>query len=238
MSSSLSHCGPPSLSSLQHTLASYRKPEAPPLTSLATKRIDNATNNDVMINFLKMRLKAKPYSILECEFLHVQCAAHILNLVVTEGLKGFGTSISIIKNIVKFVRSLPARMTKFKSCIELEKITYTKMVCLDVQTRWNYVYLMLSSAEKYEAFALLEEDESDHFVAPSSIEWENAKLFVRFLKFFYDATLKFSSLKNVTSNSYFIQLSIIQNTLNDGICNDNHILSFVSFYMKTTYDKY
>ena len=74
------------------------------------------------------------------------------------------------------------------------------MICIDVQTRWNSTYLMLSSIEKYEkAFALLEEDESNHFVAHSSIDWENARVFVRFLKFFYDATLKFSSSKNFTS---------------------------------------
>jgi hypothetical protein len=98
---------------------------------------------------------------------------------------------------------------------------------------------MLSFAEKYEkAFALLEEDESNHFVAPSSIDWENARIFVKFLKSFYDATLKFSTSKNVTSNSYFIQFCIIQNTLNDGICSDNPILSSVSSDMKAKYDKY
>ncbi|XP_059441969.1 zinc finger BED domain-containing protein RICESLEEPER 1-like [Corylus avellana] len=201
--------------------------------------VDNATNNDAMLKFMIKRLKNKHYSILGCKFLHVQCAAHILNLVVTEGLKGLGACVSTIRNVVKFVRSSPARMAKFKSCIELEKITCTKMVCLDVQTRWNSTYLMLSSVEKYEkVFALLEEDEGKHFVAPSSIEWETARLFVRFLKSFYDATLKFSSSKNVTSNSYFIQLCIIQNTLNDSICSDNPILSSMSFDMKTKYDKY
>ena len=60
---------------------------------------------------------------------------------------------------------------------------------------------MLSSVEKYEkAFALLEEDENNHFVAPSSIDWENARIFVKFLKSFYDATLKFSTSKNLTFN--------------------------------------
>jgi hypothetical protein len=120
------------------------------IDSLFTITVDNATNNDAMIKFLKMRLKVKPYSVLECEFLHVRCAAHILNLVVTGGLKGLGACVSNIRNAVKFVRSSPARMTKFKSCIELEKITCTKMVCLDVQTRWNSTYIMLSSVEKYE----------------------------------------------------------------------------------------
>jgi len=39
-------------------------------------------------------------------------------------------------------------------------------------------YLMLSVAEKNQkAFDLLEEDESNHFVVPSSIKWENARDF-------------------------------------------------------------
>ena len=56
----------------------------------------------------------------------------ILNLDVTQGLNGLGACVSNIRNAVKFVRSSQARMAKFKSYIELEKITCTKMVCLDV----------------------------------------------------------------------------------------------------------
>ena len=98
---------------------------------------------------------------------------------------------------------------------------------------------MLCSVKKYEkAFALFREDESNHFVTISSIEWENAKLFVRFLKSFYDFTLKFLSSTNVISNLYYIQLCIIINTLNNDILSDNLILSSVSFDMKTKYDKY
>lgn len=38
--------------------------------------------------------------------------------------------------------------------------------------------LMLSAAEKNQkAFDQFEEDESNHFVVPSSIEWENARDF-------------------------------------------------------------
>jgi hypothetical protein len=61
---------------------------------------------------------------------------------------------------------------------------------------------------------------------------------VRFLKYFYDVTLQFSNLTNIIFNSYFIQLYSIQNTFNDGILNDNPILSSISFDMKTKYDNY
>jgi hypothetical protein len=72
---------------------------------------------------------------LEGEFLHMRCAAHILNLVVNEGLKELDDCVSNIRNVVKFVRSSLLRMIKFKECIKCEKIQCMKTVSLDVQTR-------------------------------------------------------------------------------------------------------
>jgi hypothetical protein len=51
---------------------------------------------------------------------------------------------------------------------------------------------------------------------------------VKFLKPFYEATLKFSNSTHVTSNSYFIQLCIIIKTLSDRCMNSNNFLSEVS----------
>ena len=62
-------------------------------------------------------------------------AAHILNLVVHKSLEELGGCIDNISNAVKYIRSSPSRMTKFKSCIERENITCTKMAYLDVETR-------------------------------------------------------------------------------------------------------
>jgi hypothetical protein len=134
---------------------------------------------------------------------------------------------------VKFVRPSSQRMARFKECIKCEKIQCTKTVCLDVQTRWNSTYLMLSAAEKYEkTFTRLGEEDGNPFVVPSYDEWKNAREFVKFLKPFYEATLKFSSSTHVTSNSYFIQLRIIIKTLSDGCMSCNPILSAVSWNMK------
>jgi hypothetical protein len=130
-------------------------------------------------------------------------------------------------------------MAKFKECIKCEKIQCTKTVSLDVQTRWNSTYLMLSVAEKYQkTFIRLGEEDSNHFVVPSYDEWENAREFVTFFKPFYEATLKFSSSIHVTSNAYFIQLCIIIKTLSDGCMNCNPILNAVSWDIKKNYEKY
>ncbi|XP_059431592.1 zinc finger BED domain-containing protein RICESLEEPER 1-like [Corylus avellana] len=112
------------------------------------------------------------------------------------------------------------------------------MVCLYVKTRWNSTYLMLCNADKYEkAFELLGEEDYQ-FVVPSIIDWENDRAFVKFLKTFYDAMLKFLGSNCVTSNSYFIQLCIIQHTLNDGCLSCDPIMRSVSLSMKEKYTKY
>ena len=47
------------------------------IESLSTIIVDNASNNDVIIKYMQRKLKDKPYTVLECQFLHVRCAAHI-----------------------------------------------------------------------------------------------------------------------------------------------------------------
>jgi hypothetical protein len=91
------------------------------IESVFTITADNATVNDVAIDYMRRKLKDKRDTILEGEFLHMRCAAHILNLIVNEGLKVLGDCISNIRNAVKFVRSSPQRMTRFKECTKCEK---------------------------------------------------------------------------------------------------------------------
>jgi hypothetical protein len=124
-------------------------------------------------------------------------------------------------------------MTRFKECIKCEQIKCTKTVSLDAQTRWNSTYLMLSAAEKYQkTFTRLGEEDGNHFLVPSYDEWKNVREFVKFLKPFYEATLKFYSSTYVTSNSYLIQLCIFMKTLSDEYMSCNPILSVMSWNMK------
>ncbi|KAL4365811.1 hypothetical protein AHAS_Ahas07G0143400 [Arachis hypogaea] len=82
------------------------------------------------------------------DYLHMRCCAHILNLIVKDGLKEIDDSITRIHNAVKYVKSSPMRCESFKACIERESINYKGLVSLDVETRWNSTYLMLETALK------------------------------------------------------------------------------------------
>ncbi|KAI4297605.1 hypothetical protein L6164_037489 [Bauhinia variegata] len=70
---------------------------------------------------------------------------------------------------------------------------------------------MLDCAETFEkAFIRLEDDDMSylagfgHDYPPSLDDWKRARVFTKFLKIFYDATLSFSSSLHVTSNVFFI----------------------------------
>jgi hypothetical protein len=91
---------------------------------------------------------------------------------------------------------------------------------------------MLSFAEKYQrAFEVLGEEDSQ-LVIPGYLDWENA--FVNYLKTFYDATLIISGSNYVTASLFFMQFCIIQDALNDGCLNSDHIVSAVAISMRST----
>lgn len=176
-----------------------------------TLTVDNASSNDTAIAYLKKRFKHG--LVLDGDFLHVRCCAHILNLIVCDGLKDVNDSIDQIQNVVRFVRSSPARLAKFKKCIEDENISSNSMLCLDVQTRWNSTYLMLDAAIKFEkAFERLEDYDiayMNELSKPTTKDWEIARIFTKFLVVFYEVTVRLSGSLYVTSNTVFHEISTI-----------------------------
>ena len=57
------------------------------IENIFTITIYNAKTNDVAVAYLKRRLRSwKNGLVLDGEFLHMRCCAHITNLIVTDGL--------------------------------------------------------------------------------------------------------------------------------------------------------
>ncbi|TXG54220.1 hypothetical protein EZV62_019476 [Acer yangbiense] len=193
-----------------------------------TITVDNASANDVAVKYVKRKLSnwVTDGIILEGEFFHVRCCAHILNLIVGEGLKDIHESIISIRNAVRYVRSSPSR--------------------------WNSTYLMLESALKFKkAFERLEEEDGNYVSyfledesgkrkirPPRFDDWETSRVFVKFLKKFYDATLKFSASLSVTSNLYFHEVFSIQSELTELSTNTDPFLGTMATSMQRKYDKY
>jgi hypothetical protein len=62
------------------------------ISKIFTITVDNASSNYTALEYLKDKYKRKESSVLECEFLQMRCCAHILNLIVQDGLKDLGLS--------------------------------------------------------------------------------------------------------------------------------------------------
>ncbi|XP_052119311.1 zinc finger BED domain-containing protein RICESLEEPER 2 [Arachis duranensis] len=171
--------------------------------------VDNASSNDVAIKYLKQRLNSWNSIILNGEFIHMRCCAHIINLIVKEGLKEIDESVLRIRSAVKYVRYSPSRASRFQKCVELEKIQYKGLPCIDVETRWNSTYQMLEVALKHrKAFELLALKDNTYIGemnggkgrgVPSDSDWEYAESIVPFLRVFSDATICISGTLYVTS---------------------------------------
>ena len=112
--------------------------------------VDNASLNLTTIKFLERVTKDWNGTILENEFMHMRCCAHILNLIMGEGLKKIDASVAKVHEVVRYVKSSPNRNQTFMSFMERLDMESKSLLCLNVPTRWNSTYLMLKTAEKFE----------------------------------------------------------------------------------------
>ncbi|XP_025670227.1 zinc finger BED domain-containing protein RICESLEEPER 2-like [Arachis hypogaea] len=216
------------------------------LNKILSLTVDNASSNDVGVMYLKRRLISWKSSVLNREYLHMQCCAHILNLIVKDGLKEIDDSIAKIRDAVKYVRSSNLRLTRFKACNAQENIPHKNLVCIDVETQWNSTYLMLVAALKHQkAFELLEMQDKK-FVeelnkgrgVPSIQDWDYAKSVLPFLEMFYDATLRISGSSYITSNLYMKEVFALGRRIQQYRDDDDLSISLMASKMKAKYNKY
>ena len=109
-------------------------------TKILSITADNAANMDVCGRHLASMLESH-YN--NTTFRRIRCAAHVLNLAVTQG-------ISVFSESVKKARVFASHICRSQPCFEeLKKVFAMKgkpflVPDLDVETRWNSMYLMLN----------------------------------------------------------------------------------------------
>jgi hypothetical protein len=105
--------------------------------------LDNASANDKMVFELKRNLVDKMALPVSGVLLHNRCAAHVINLIVKDGLDHVEAIVSNIRESVKYIRSSQARKKKFKDVIAKAGLPVGKWPTMDTPTRWNSTYLMI-----------------------------------------------------------------------------------------------
>jgi hypothetical protein len=187
-------------------------------------------------------------SILESKLLHMRCATHIVNFIVQGGLKELDISIKRVRATVKFIKSSPSRIAKFKKCAELEKVNTKAFLSLDVVTRWNSTYNMLKVAVAYEkVFERYAEDDPYYAIdlngekqprVPDSDDWASVAKMAEFLEHFHKLTIRVSATLRPTTHIFFHEVAELNILLRSWCESSDPLRNEMAKRMLAKYNKY
>lgn len=202
---------------------------------LFTLTLDNASNNtsacEELIKYHKHEL------LLEGQHLHVRCCAHILNILVQDGMKIIHGAIDKIRELLKHVDSSPARLQDFNTIASRMGLSTKNGIYLDVPNRWNSTWKMLVEAQRYKS--VLNSYASQKLeISPSEQEWKKAEAICEFLKAFEELTLTVSAHRKPTGHKFLPVVLCIRHALKDPGWQTHDVLKELALVMQTKLDKY
>ena len=125
------------------------------------------------------------------------------------------------------------------------------LLSLDVSTRWNSTYIMLEIAENFEKVFLQMDFEdygySSYFRtkedggglgSPCMSDFQNCWAFVTFLRLFYNAMKKFSGFLYITSNAFYDEIFVIQESISNLVKSQNTLLKNTATNMQNKFERY
>ncbi|KAF7827285.1 zinc finger BED domain-containing protein RICESLEEPER 2-like [Senna tora] len=205
---------------------------------LSTITLDNYSTNDSLVSSLLVKLDSSSL-ILDGQLFHMRCCAHILNLIVQDGLSVITEGIEKVRNSVAFWTATPKREQTFREAVRQLKISSTKKLILDVKTRWNSTYHMLNVALIYnDAFNRLKARESLYTFTPTENDWELAKEICGRLGLFSRVTEMFSETQYPTANLFFPLMYEIRLSLLNWLSSFIGTISNIASKMMTKFEKY
>ncbi|XP_072075440.1 putative AC transposase isoform X1 [Arachis hypogaea] len=203
---------------------------------LSTLTVDNCSTNDAMIHLVLDKISPSNF-VKRGEFFHMRCCAHIVNLIVKDGMNAIYGSIEKIRDSVSFW--VATREEKFEETCRQLNINYRRKLALDCRTRWNSTYLMLASTLPYrEVFERLRHRKSLYKVVPPDDEWEMANELVDKLEVFYSVTELFFGTLYPTTNLYFSKVCEMRLNLNEWLFSPNEMIHRMATNMISKFEKY
>jgi len=106
---------------------------------------------------------------------HVRCCAHITNLMVQDSLGEIGDIVDCVRDGIKFLVASEGRLKQFTEIAKNLHLS-SKKLFLDVPTRWNSTYLMLSAAYEFkDVFSMYGFNDRQFTWVPSHEDWDKVK---------------------------------------------------------------
>uniref|UniRef100_A0A8I6XXJ4 Zinc finger BED domain-containing protein RICESLEEPER 2-like n=1 Tax=Hordeum vulgare subsp. vulgare TaxID=112509 RepID=A0A8I6XXJ4_HORVV len=210
--------------------------------------VDDASANDGTISYLKMVMNNAKTSIAKGQYIHMRCAAHAINLIVSDCLRELDIPVKRVRAAVRFIRNCPSRITQFKRCADLEKVDSKAFLPLDVCTKWNSTYLMLKTAATYEKVFDRYGDDDPYFATelnseeepgvPEALDWEYARKISEFLEPFYNLTVRVSAYNHCTSHIFFHEIADVYILLTEWCESTDALRKEMAERMIAKYNKY
>ncbi|KAL5560719.1 hypothetical protein UlMin_036930 [Ulmus minor] len=195
---------------------------------LSTLTVDNCTTNDAATPIMKDKLFSSGL-MLSGDFFHMRCAAHILNLIVKDGMSILDKGIVNICESVSYWTATTKRNEKFMETV----------LALDMPVRWNSTYVMLSTALIYKSvFARLKQRELGYKTLPLEDDWVKARDLCDKLFLFYQVTEMFSGSKYPTANLLFPKVCEIRMAITDWLSSSNENVRAMASNMEEKFLKY
>lgn len=201
-----------------------------------TITLDNASNNKSACDLLQESGKSDMF--FDGEHLLVRCCAHILNILVQDGMHVGDSTIELIRDLVRYINSSPARIQAFNEIAEREGLPRKAGLVLDIPNRWNSTHDMITEAVKYK-MVLKRYANAQQQPIPSDEEWSKVEAIGEFLGAFEEATRAFSADRFPTSHLFLDHVLCIHRALR---CQEwqhnNHVISDLSKAMDRKFGKY
>ncbi|KAL8481096.1 hypothetical protein ACS0TY_027581 [Phlomoides rotata] len=188
---------------------------------LSRLTLDNYTTNDDMVNLILNKLDNRSLWL------------------EGDGMYVIGDGIDNIRSSVAFWVATPKRCEKFEKTTRLLKVSSSKKLVLDCNTRWNYTYKMLQLVICYkDVFTRLKQREPLYKSAPKEEEWEIAREICDKFKVFNNVTKLFSGTGYPTVNLYFSKFCEIKLSLKQWLCCGEPIVERMAMRMLDKFEKY
>lgn len=203
-----------------------------------TVSVDNASNNDTALRCLKDTFSRNKCLLAKGKLFHVRCCAHILNLLVQDGLSEIKDIVQDIRASVEYVNKSEGRRLIFAEIVQQLQLP-GKILLYDCKTRWNSTYEMLACALKFqEVFPRFRDREPSYDFCPTTEDWEKVEKVCNILQVFWTATHIISGTDYPTANLYLNEVCRIKVVLDSKADDEDYFIRSMIQKMKMKFDKY
>ncbi|KAJ1694106.1 hypothetical protein LUZ63_010804 [Rhynchospora breviuscula] len=197
--------------------------------------LNNSSVNDNVVGLLKKKLGNK--MLFSGSHMHMRCSAHILNIIVQDGMSIIETTLKNIRELLRHIASSGSRLQVLNIIMDELKLPRKRGLTLDCPTRWNSTFVVVKEALGSQE-ALLRYVETASMVGPTTEEWRDDKAVAKFLEPFLDATKSFSNVRRPSSHTYIKEIWDIRRLLLDEDYLDNAKLEGLALQMQAKFCKY